>query len=281
MAFIELDIRLTEASEWNEVVVALLAEMGADSFWEEEDGVKAYFQEDSFDFESCAAQLAEVLPAGSYALNRGTLEDKNWNAEWESQFEPVVIPGVLRIRAPFHAPGQEPEELIIQPKMAFGTGHHQTTRMMCERMLQLPLEGRVVLDMGTGTGILGILAARKGAAYVLGIDNDPWSAENARENMALNQTRGLEVVLGDASAIPNQGFDLLLANINRNIILRDLPLYLKAMKAEGAIDALFSGFYTHDLALIRTEAEKHELEFVLSFERENWCCAHFKRPHER
>jgi ribosomal protein L11 methyltransferase len=279
MKYTEIDIRLNELYPWQEVVIALLTDAGADSFWETDEGVKAYFESDGLDATAIAPLLDANLPAGWGTLVLKPLEEKNWNADWESQFQPVVVPHQLRIRAPFHPAGNEPLELIIQPKMSFGTGHHQTTLMMCEQLLKLNLEGRKVLDMGTGTGILAILALKRGAQEVTGIDNDPWSAENAVENAAVNQAP-FDVILGDAHSIPHTHYSVILANINRNIILRDLPLYLNACADVAHADFLFSGFYTHDLPLIREAAAKNKLDFLLSFERENWCCAHFQKTNE-
>jgi ribosomal protein L11 methyltransferase len=279
MSYTEIDIQLNELYPWQEVVIALLADAGADSFWETDTGVKAYFATEGLQLEAIGQLLHANLPAGWGSYTVQPLVDKNWNADWESQFQPVVVPQQLRIRAPFHPAGSEPLELVIQPKMSFGTGHHQTTLMMCERMLALDLNGKKVLDMGTGTGILAILALKRGAQLATGIDNDPWSTDNALENASANHT-AFEIILGDAHSIPRRDYNVVLANINRNIILRDLPLYLEACAGAGQVDFLFSGFYTHDLPLIHEAARKYKLDFLLSFERENWCCAHFQKTNE-
>ncbi len=252
-----------------EILIALLAEAGFESFEETAAEVLAYIPEKDFDKES--------LPAGWPQPEIELIKDQNWNAVWESNYDSVVVAGKVHIRAPFHESRSEVDyEIVINPKMAFGTAHHETTALMIEYLLEKhdSLKGRSVLDMGCGTGVLAILAAMEGAAEVMAVDNDTWSVESTRENIQVNATPNVNVVLGDASVLPREEtFDIILANINKNILLNDMPVYEKALKKGGAI--LFSGFYKDDLKDIRDKAEGLGMKFVDFKTKNSWTAAQF------
>ncbi len=215
------------------------------------------------------------------APHRSELADRNWNEEWEKHYyQPLIIANALYIRGSFHphAPDSGMLELTVDPKMSFGTGHHPTTALVAEQLLLTELKGLDVCDMGCGTGILAILALKRGAGSVLAMDFDPWSVENTREHLVLNQAEAIEVALGDAGALEPYAdrFDVFIANIQKTIILRDVPEYVKTMK-HGAL-LLVSGFFTPDLDDIKTCFATQGLHFVSASDREGWCCATFRKP---
>jgi ribosomal protein L11 methyltransferase len=204
------------------------------------------------------------------------LDDKNWNEEWEKNYSPVLIAGKCFVRAPFHEPMPGiPHEIVIEPKMAFGTAHHETTQLMVEWLLEQDVEKKTVLDMGCGTGILAILANKLGASYVIGIDNDEWAWRNALENFSLNGVENGEALLGDAGKVEMGRYDLILANINRNILLRDLPIYAQGLKENGKI--LLSGFYESDRDAITAKAGEHSLRFNGIKSQNHWAAMLFSK----
>lgn len=244
------------------------------------DQFKAYIQRDLFDADALRAALADFpLPDVEITYEQAEAEDKNWNEEWEKNyFQPLVVDGRCVIASTFHKDVPTAEfNITINPQMSFGTGHHATTSQMISRILTDDMTGLDVLDMGCGTSILAILARLRGAARCTAIDNDEWCVRNSEENIALNHVDGIEVSLGDASALADKGpFDVVIANINRNILLADLKHYVARMKA-GAI-IYMSGFYVADIAKIREEAERHGLQFVDAHDLDDWACVKFKKP---
>jgi ribosomal protein L11 methyltransferase len=201
------------------------------------------------------------------------MPDKDWNELWEASYQPVVVNERCRVRAPFHDPDPSFEfDLVIEPKMSFGTANHETTAQIIQLMLETDFKGKEVLDMGSGTAVLAILAKKLGAAHTVAIDNDEWAYRNAFTNIELNGIPDIEIVLGDALAIKGQ-FDVVLANINRNILLRDMHYYVDAMRPEAHI--FFSGFYTEDLDSIKAEAERLGLRYRRHLSRNNWVAAEF------
>lgn len=273
MNYKEIRFKIDPEGGEGEVLAALLADIGYEGVAEENEWLTAYIPESDFD----ELQLRDTLSQAGFALTFeiNDVPEQNWNEVWESQFEPVVIADKIYVRAPFHPsrPGY-PYELLIEPRMSFGTAHHETTALMLEYLLELPLEGLQVLDMGCGTGILAIMAAKRGATPVLAIDNDAWAVSNARDNILVNNTPDITVAQGDATTLPaSPTFDLILANINRNILLNDMPAYRQALRPGGII--VFSGFYTDDLPAI--EAAAHQLGLTkLSFKEKNrWVAAAF------
>ena len=203
------------------------------------------------------------------------LPEINWNAEWEKNFDPIVIGSRCRVRADFHPYVEVDYDLIISPKMSFGTGHHQTTYMMLEFLLETPLKGLSVLDMGSGTGVLAVLAEKRGARNLKAIDIDPWAVENAKENLFLNSCEEIEVFKGDAHLLkPWTGqFDWVLANINRNILLQDIPQYVRCLRSDGVL--LMSGFYSEDLPLIDAECTALGGTLEKKRKRDNWVAAKY------
>lgn len=246
------------------------------------DAFQAYIPAARFDEEELRAVLAEFpLPGHRIDYVREEVEDKNWNEEWEKNyFQPLLIGSADHPRcvvsSTFHTEVPEAEYAIkINPQMSFGTGHHQTTAQMLERLLDDEVRGLEVLDMGCGTGILAILASLRGAKHCVAVDFDEWCVRNTRDNLALNAVGEIEVVHGDAAVLESrlEAFDLVIANINRNILLADLPRYVAAMRSGAHI--YMSGFYTADVAPLRERAEALGLTFVDERSREDWACIKF------
>ena len=240
---------------------------------------KAYIKRDLYDSGVLDAALADFpLPEVKVEYVMAEAEDKNWNEEWEKNyFQPLMVDGRCVIAGTFHKDVPQAEfNITINPQMSFGTGHHATTSQMISRLLEDDMTGREVLDMGCGTSILAILARRRGAARCVAVDNDEWCVRNSEENIALNGVSGIEVYLGDASTLADKGpFDLIIANINRNILLADLQHYVPRMKAGGII--YMSGFYVEDVEKICTEAERLGLHFENAREQNRWACVKFSK----
>lgn len=277
MDHIEADCRVTPAGENTEILVALLSDIGFTMFEENESGVKAYIESRFFNREIFDEVLnGYPVPGVTVSAEIKTIPYTNWNAKWESNFQPVRVGDEVNVRADYHAPDAAVKfDLVIQPRMAFGTGHHATTWLMMKTMLGMDFTGLPVLDMGSGTGILEILAMKMGAASVLGIDHDPNATENALDNAVVNGVPGAAFVTGDASLLGKDEFSVILANINRNIILNDLPLYVGAGKA--GCKYLFSGFYLEDLDSVKAKAESLGLRYDGHESRDNWVCAVFTK----
>ena len=257
-----------------DMFMELLGTIGFDSFMDTEDGFEAYCQESALD----ETELDEILRMEQFAnvslLKKELIPDQDWNATWEASYEPVIINELCRIRAPFHkVEGTYKYDLVIEPKMSFGTAHHETTSQIIELMLQSEFSGLNVLDMGSGTGVLAILAKKLGSAITVAIDNDEWAYRNALDNIRLNDENEIVVELGDATSLNDRQFDVILANINRNILLRDMKEYVKSLVENGRI--FFSGFYEEDLVLITKEAEHLGLKYVNHVTKNNWTAAVF------
>ena len=254
-----------QTTEWQEVLIALMAEIGYEGFEQEEGVLKAFIKEGAFDRKALDTLLA-VYGVG-YTEQR--IEEKNWNAEWEANFQPVVVDGFCAIRAHFHPPMPGVEhELVITPKMSFGTGHHATTYMMLQAMRGIELRGKRVLDFGTGTGVLAILAERLGAAEVAAIDNDDWSIENAQENAATNGCTRISILKQDAVERLEGPFDVILANINKHVIVAQLPALGQQLAAGGVI--LLSGLLIDDSEDIDNEAVKNNISISVRMTKGNW-----------
>jgi ribosomal protein L11 methyltransferase len=250
-----------------EILVAELGNLGFESFKETKTGLIAYIPKS--DWYINILHEVHILNSGKFVIlyDKEEIEPINWNKEWETNFDPINIDDTVSIRAPFHQKGNLQYNILIEPKMSFGTGHHETTHLMVQHLLKLDLKNKSVLDMGCGTGVLAILAEMRGAAQLDAIDIDPWCYENSLENVKVNHCNQIAVYQGDASIITKK-YDVIIANINRNILLQDLATYANALVDKGTL--LLSGFYQEDIPVIDTEASKHHLQIDLILERNNW-----------
>jgi len=275
MSYIEVNCSIQPVNPGTDILIAELAEIGFESFVETEIGVLAYIQEEIFDVNRVSALEVFINPNFTITFSYSKVEDQNWNSVWESNYPPVNIDNCCVIKAPFHNETFNAEyQIVIEPKMSFGTAHHETTASVIRLMLDTDFKNKTVLDMGSGTGVLAILATMMGAKSVVAIDNDEWAFENHNENNQRNNINNVEVLLGDAQNIPNTLFDIVLANINRNILLNDMHHYTKVMAKNGII--IFSGFYQgHDLELITAKANELGLSFVKNLILNNWTAAVF------
>ncbi len=268
MDYVELNIPVADA-EQGEILTAYLADFPFESFTQEKQQLKAYIPQERL--ADCKEEVDALLEReGVQNVRYVSIETQNWNSLWESNFEPVDVDGRIYIRAPFHAaPAADVMDVVIMPKMSFGTGHHATTHLMSAAIADLDLTGLRGLDMGSGTGVLAIIAAMRGAAHIDAVDIDEWADENCRENI---RTNGVEEritpILGDASAIEGKCYDFILANINRNILLADMPRYCATL-AEGGV-LLMSGILECDIPSIVERAEGLGLHFVASRLRNGW-----------
>ncbi len=278
MDYYKITIEITPFEEWlRDVLVAQLAEIGFDSFIETGTGTEAFIQVNSFmeaDFEFVLDSFRDDF---SFSTIKELIKSQNWNEEWEKNyFKPLVINNECVIRAPFHTDFPKAKyEIIIEPNMAFGTGNHETTSMMVETILENNMENKNVLDMGCGTGILGILASMKGAKKVTAIDIDEWSFTGSNENAALNNIGNITVKQGDADLLGSENFDIILANIHKNVLLTDMAAYTKVLNQGGLL--VMSGFYTEDKQDIKLKAESLGLKDNGFKTKNNWVAYIFSR----
>ena len=278
--YIEVAINIAPFSEENaEIVTAEISELPFESFSMEDPCLKCYIQKELYDAQALKGVLGEMEGMGfEVGFTANLMPAVNWNAVWESQFTPIVVDGLCTIKASFHEGLKKTRyNITIDPKMAFGTGHHQTTYMMCRALLQNEdaVRDKVVLDMGCGTAILAILAAKMKAAHVYGIDIDAVAAISAYDNARLNRVgKKIETYCGDASLLQRNTYDTILANINRNILLQDMPTYAKCLRRDGRL--FVSGFYVEDMPMLIGMAEASGLEYVSHDSIDNWCCITFR-----
>lgn len=273
MKYFEVTFTILPYSETaSDVLSALTAEIGFESFVECEGGMQAYVQQSLFDEAALKAILSDFpMPDTQITYTITEPEDKNWNEEWEKNFfQPIVIEGRCVIHSTFHKDYPKAEyDIVINPQMAFGTGHHETTSSILGALLEADLKGKSVLDMGCGTSILAILASMRGADRVTAIDIDDWCVNNSRDNIALNHLNNITVELGDASLLKGrEPFDVVIANINRNILLNDMHAYVDCMHSGSEI--YMSGFYVEDIDAIRQCGENLGLEFVGYRKKNRW-----------
>ncbi len=279
MEYILLEIIVDPLDPFREMLLYRLSEVNFDMFEDTSTGLKAYVPVDKYDINTVREILDEIRLLGADIRCREELIPwKNWNEEWERNFQPEVVAGKIYIRADFHPinPGY-PIEIIIQPRMAFGTGHHPTTALVMEMMLQMDFRHKSVIDMGCGTGILAILAVKQGAGSVIAIDNDPNATNNCRENCKNNTAGHIIVIEGDAAVLKDKSCDIFIANINRNIILNDLPLYKECIKPGGEL--LTSGYYLQDLPMIKNRADEMGFGCIDHLVEKDWCCARFLKKY--
>lgn len=279
--YIEVTMVITPFSEENaEIVTAEVSELPFESFSTEGDVLKCYIQKELYDPQALKVVMSGLdYPDFSVEYSANLMPAVNWNAVWESQFTPIVVDGKCTIKASFHEGLKKTRfNITIDPKMAFGTGHHQTTFMMCRALLENEeaVKGKVVMDMGCGTAILAILAAKMKAAQVYGIDIDAVAAISAYDNARLNRvgTR-IETYCGDASLLQRNSYDIFLANINRNILLQDIPTYAACIRKGGLL--FVSGFYLEDMPMIVGMATSVGLNYVSHDSTDNWCCIKFSK----
>jgi ribosomal protein L11 methyltransferase len=252
------------SKEQSEILIANLAESGYEGFEEEENSLKAFIPENLFD----ETLISEIATQQNISYNKTVIEETNWNEVWESNFQPVIVDDFVAIRAHFHEPIQSTQfEIIITPKMSFGTGHHATTYMMMQQMRDINFTGKSVFDFGTGTGVLAILAEKLGATKILVTDNDEWSITNATENTQRNNCSKIELKL--SSVVPDENeFDIILANINKNVILANIHLLKQQLKQNGVL--LLSGLLKEDETDILSATDKLGLKLINSIKRNNW-----------
>jgi ribosomal protein L11 methyltransferase len=268
MQYLEFKISCTES--YRDILIAELADIGFDSFLETDQGFDAYISEDLFERDPFQAVISQYAEPASISLVEGKMAKVNWNEEWEKHYDPIEVEDQVYVRASFHEPKpQFAYEILINPKMSFGTGHHATTYLMLRHQLTLNHIGKRVLDIGAGTGILAIMAHLLGAASVEAFDIDEWCVENGNENFALNGMDQVQMGKGTVREVQPQGqFDIVLANINKNVLLDEMGIYSNLVQQEGYL--LLSGFYEHDSIDILSKASLYSLEKVNQQVKDNW-----------
>ena len=266
--FFKIDSGSLDIQTAIDILVAELGQVGFESFTENPDGVEAYIQK--ADWNASLLDDIQILQSEevTFSYDVKEIEQVNWNEEWEKNFEPIVVADQVSVRAPFHKNPGLNYDIVIEPKMSFGTGHHETTHLMIQHLMDLDLHGKKVLDMGCGTGILAIFAEMKGAAAVDAIDIDNWCYENSLENVERNNCHHISVYEGDASLLKSAAYDVIIANINRNILLKDMPVYADSLKENGLL--FLSGFYIEDIEKINESAESNGLQLDKKLQRNNW-----------
>ena len=276
--YIQYEFKISPPQPATEILIAELGEAGFESFVETESGLLAYIQKNEWN-ENILRSI-QILSNPDFKIEYllKQIEQENWNATWEQSFDPIQVGDQCVVRAPFHDPHEVKYDIIITPKMSFGTGHHETTFMMLKHILMNEFEEKSVLDMGSGTGVLAILAAMKGAKHIDAIDVDHWCYANAIENIEINRQGHIMVHQGDASVLENnlkgRQYDIILANINRNILLKDIPTYSKHLKKNGLL--FLSGFYRKDLPSIAKTCAATGLYFQEKLEKNNWVAAVYR-----
>lgn len=279
--YAELRLDITPCSETaTDIMAALLCDCGYESFVPDDKGLTAYIRREDYSPDGVAAVIDNFPMTADITRHAIMIEGKDWNAEWEKNyFKPIVVDGRCVIHSSFHTDVPSAEyDIVIDPKMAFGTGHHSTTSLIIAQLLDTDLTGLKVIDMGTGTGILAILAAMRGASPVIGIEIDPAARMNADENVNLNNRPDVKIILGDASALSLiDGVDLFIANINRNIITADIGAYASTMRPGAQM--LLSGFYVDDIPVITAAAEPFGLVYTSHTDHDNWACVKLTKKH--
>lgn len=266
--YIEYNFTVQPKEPGTEILIAELGEAGFESFVENENGVTAYIQKN--DWKPTVLDAIFILNSNEFQIAHTFIEvaQTNWNAEWEKNFSPIQVSDLVSIRAPFHPNPNLKYDIVIEPKMSFGTGHHETTHMMVQHLLNLNLIDKKVLDMGCGTGILAIFAEMKGAKPLDAIDIDNWCYENSIENIARNNCKHISVFEGDAALLKDKKYDVIIANINRNILLMDMQVYTNCLNENGVL--LLSGFYKEDIKIIDEAVVKYNLKLDSFIEKNNW-----------
>ena len=276
MDYNKITINFTPFQEWlRDILTSQLGEIGFESFVESEIGFEAFIPTSKFEEENLNFVLNTFLKDFTFTVEKETIKSQNWNEVWEKNyFKPLVISDECVIHAPFHTDYTKAKyEIIIEPNMAFGTGNHETTSLMIESILTDDLSGKTVLDMGCGTGILGILASMKDAKHITAIDIDEWSYNGTKKNVALNNIQNINVKLGDASLLGNECYDVIFANIHKNILLNDMQSYINNLLPNGIL--IMSGFYTEDIPDIKNKAENLGMKDAGFKSKNNWVAHSF------
>ncbi len=272
--YIEYIFKVKPLQPGTEILIAELGYAGYESFVETEEGVTAYIQKDEWNKD--ILEDIDILKSTEFKIDYTSteIEQINWNTEWEKNFSPIEVDTRCTVRAPFHPKRNFEYEIVIEPKMSFGTGHHETTFMMLQYILDNDFIGKSVLDMGCGTAVLAILAEMRGAQIIDAIDIDEWCFENSTENIQTNNCQNISVYLGDASLLKDKKYDVIIANINRNILLQDMAAYKECLNSSGTL--FLSGFYNEDLAVITESCNNLGLHFVDNKQKNKWVAAKFK-----
>ncbi len=273
MIYLEYHFIIDPIQPWTDILIAELGELGFESFVETETGLLAYIQEDDWKEDILKEASTLQRPEAKIEWSLKKIQQQNWNAEWEKNFQPIHVGNSCMVRAPFHEATDVEFDIVIEPKMSFGTGHHETTHMMLKHILDTDLVGKSVLDMGCGTGVLAILAKMKGAESVDAIDVDEWCFLNTQENVERNNCTDIHVFQGDKGLLSDKKYDIILANINRNILLEDIPTYAECLNGKGML--FLSGFYLDDLDAISSKCGAYGLEFEKKLEKNNWVSAKY------
>jgi len=258
-----------------EILIAELGYAGFESFVETEEGVTAYIQKEEYN--ASILDDIQILKSDEFEITYtfDEIEQTNWNEEWEKNFNPIVVDDLCAVRAPFHDKFDTKYDIIIEPKMSFGTGHHETTHMMIQHILKNDFEGKSVLDMGCGTAVLAILAEMKGAKPLDAIDIDNWCYLNSLENVERNNCKHISVYEGEAALLKDKKYDTIIANINRNILLNDIATYSKCLDAKGTL--FLSGFYQEDIPMIEKECNNNQLFLKDTLTKNNWVALKFEK----
>jgi ribosomal protein L11 methyltransferase len=274
MNYIELVVNVEPKEQGSDVLIAQLAELGYESFVETEKGFNAYIQEAEFNTQQLNLALSFYADFFKFDYSSNTIQQQNWNKEWENNFQPIDVKGKCYIRAPFHeAPKGYLYDVIIEPKMSFGTGHHSTTQLMIQKLMELDVKGKSLLDMGCGTGVLAIVASMMGADPITAVDIDEWSYENTIENCEKNKVKNVLVHKGNVQILAGRVFHSILANINKNVLLKDLNVYKEVLEKSGNL--VISGFFETDMDELTAKANEHGLVLKDKVVQEQWAMLHF------
>lgn len=278
MNYLEFKFLIEPPQPASEILIAELGMAGFESFVENEDGITAYIPTEEYEAETMTG--IHILQSNEFDISftQTEIEQVNWNVEWEKNFHPIIVNEQCGVRAPFHPKPNVTYDIVIEPKMSFGTGHHATTHMMIEFLLQHDLQGKKVLDMGCGTGVLAIVAEKRGASKIDAIDIDNWCYQNTVENVERNECSKIEAFEGGAELLQDQHYDVIIANINRNILLEDMSSYYQSLNKGGEL--YLSGFYARDIPVIKEECEKYGLQYDDYIEREEWVALRFLKNND-
>lgn len=273
--YLQLNVKIYSSQDGRDIVLAVLSNCGFESFVEHENRLEAYINEAQWNASFLDELVALSLNGIDLSWSIQAIPPENWNAVWESDFNPIIVGKQCAVRAHFHAPIDVLYELIITPKMSFGTGHHQTTYMMLDYLLKYPPKNHNVLDMGSGTGVLAILAEKLGATQIEALDIEPWCFENTLENTQHNFCTKVAAMQGDSSKIPHKTYQTILANINMNVLLIDIPLFSSRLEVKGKL--FLSGFFQQDLPAIEAKCFQNGLKLIDYTTKNNWVAAHFEK----